>query len=112
MIWRAIIFSFAIFTSLILAWSGFAWIWDGIGLNPWIAFPGAIIIHVLAYLWIAREAEIANTAIEDYLEYLDLQEQACKDLEKQTQYASYARVCGKLVVSQRQFWANQANRHL
>jgi hypothetical protein len=54
-----------------LAWAGFSYLYEGIGLHPLIAFPTAIGIYGGSWMWIAADAEAANCAIEDYLEELD-----------------------------------------
>ena len=86
MLWRGIMILFSHFTVVILILSGFHWLEQGIGLNPLIAFPSAIIIFCWTWLLIAWEANKANTAIEDYLEWLDFQESLFSEL---TFYESY-----------------------
>ena len=74
MIWRGIVILFTHFTVAMLALSGFHWLEQGIGLNPLIAFPSAILLFCWIWLWVLYEANEANCKLENYLEYLDRRE--------------------------------------
>jgi hypothetical protein len=82
MIWRGIFILFAHTTVILLALSGFHWLEQGIGLNPLIAFPSAVLVFAWTWFWIASEAIEANIKIEDYLEYLDRREWLLKEVLK------------------------------
>lgn len=68
MIWRSTIIMFIHFTIALLLWLGYSWLSDGQGLNPLIAFPGAIILYIWHLLWISMMCEEHDCEASDVLE--------------------------------------------
>jgi len=65
----------AVFMGLIasglLAYLGFEWIYVGYGLNPWIAFPLALVFYYWPFHLLKREAEEIECRLADLLEEID-----------------------------------------
>lgn len=71
MMWRAIIILAAHMTVAMFIWGGYSWLFEGIGLNPLIAFPAAVLVYVWTWIWIVCEAREAEQKLENYLESLE-----------------------------------------
>lgn len=80
MLLRAFAFFLAIAVSATFFWSGYEWLYSGYGLNPWIAFPIATLLYFIPWFMLHREAEAAEIAIEDYLEWLDSRQEAMEEM--------------------------------
>jgi hypothetical protein len=78
--WRSIIILVTHFACVLLILSGAAWYLEGEGLHPSIALPSAIVLYAWCWIWIVRDAAQANQDIEDYLEWLEEQDQFIRDL--------------------------------
>lgn len=74
MVWRSITIIFVHITIALLVWSGYAWIVEGEGMNPLIAFPSAFILYVAHMLWIQSmcdEHEVYTQALLEYIQVLE-----------------------------------------
>jgi hypothetical protein len=72
-----------------LAWVGYEWIYNGYGLHPLIAFPGAIIMYTLPIVLLGREAIEYEVEIEDLLEEIALRETKISFMEGIIEKYSY-----------------------
>jgi len=50
---------------------GYQWIYDGIGLNPYVAFPMAGVMYFIPFYFLQKEADDLEVRLEDLLEYID-----------------------------------------